>query len=257
MLISHNCDILAPMDKGNDEGKIILRRALWLNAYNIALYYPRLSYVARHRTRYSDKYKLKFVKRLIRKILVASRTKVVVHGEENIPDKDGMYICCNHQQKFDPLAVWDCFPRALRVIVDEAVTDRPLIYEIIELTKSCKISRTSNRDGFTSFKHITADLKNGANYLVFPEGEYNSDVFHLKPFKNGCFKAPLRAEVPILPVVITDSHKVLMGKFFSRYKIHVYFLEPLMPEEFKDLRTHEISEIVRTRIQEGLDQYQH
>lgn len=244
------------MDRGNEEGKIILRRALWRNWFNIFTCYPKLSYVARHRARYSERFKLRFVKSLVRKILRTSNIKVVAHGTENIPSKDGCFICCNHQQKFDPLAIWNTFPKSVRVIVEEEVTDRPFIYEICELTRSCKINRNSNRDAYNAFKHITSDLVNGANYLIFPEGEYNSDVKHLLPFKNGCFKAPLGAKVPIIPAAIIDSNKVLLGHFFQSYKIHVYYLEPINPEDYEGMKTCEISSMVQSRIQAVVDEYQ-
>ena len=43
-------------------------------------------------------------------------------------------------------------------------------------------------------------------------------------------------------------------KELGRLKTEVHFLKPIMYDEYKDLNTHQVSELVKTRIQEKLDE---
>ena len=79
-------------------------------------------------------FKTEFIKTNVEKILVNTLGKENVSDEsvkficsqlenmENIPEKDGLYICSNHQEKFDPLAIWLSFPRQLEIICFEGNT---------------------------------------------------------------------------------------------------------------------------------------
>jgi 1-acyl-sn-glycerol-3-phosphate acyltransferase len=44
------------------------------------------------------------------------------------------------------------------------------------------------------------------------------------------------------------------GKEIGRLKTEVHFLKPINYDEYKELNTHQIAELVKTRIQEKLDE---
>ena len=69
----------------------------------------------------------------------------------------------------------------------------------------------------------------------------------------GAFKCAKVAQVPIVPVAIYDSH--LPFDFNSLHKVttQVYFLDPIYYDEYSEMTTKEISEIVKQRIEEQLE----
>ena len=96
---------------------------------------------------------------------------------------------------------------------------------------------------------VVEEVKNGGKYILFPEGSYdNHKKNSLIEFKSGCFKICLKSKVPIVPVVLIDSYKPYNSWYIGKIKTQVYYLEPIFFDEYKDLNTHEIAELVKNRI---------
>lgn len=192
----------------------------------------------------------------IRLLMDLTGLKVVPYGLENLPEKDGFYLCSNHQEKFDPLAIWYCFPRRVGVILDDRATHRPYIAEVCKLIKSKKLHYRKMHKLLQSFNEVTEELKSGINYLVFPEGGYEQEDGKLTKFQTGCFKSPKRAKCPIVPVCVIDSYKIFDKGYKTTNPIQIHYLKPIMPEEYENLSTTQMAELVKSRIQAELDKYQ-
>lgn len=213
-------------------------------------------HVANHPEKYSADERYKCGTDLINVLIKTCDIKVEAYGLENIPKKNGFYLCANHQEKFDPLAIWQTFPGQIGVILDDKATHRPFISEICKLIKSQKLIRKDVRSTIQKINDITIDLKNGDNYMVFPEGYYEKDFSTLETFRAGSFKSPKRAHCPIVPVCIVDSYRVFDDGYKTKNPIQVHYLEPIMPEQFENLSTQELAEMVRQKIQAALDTFQ-
>ncbi|MBQ0161649.1 MAG: 1-acyl-sn-glycerol-3-phosphate acyltransferase [Treponema sp.] len=194
--------------------------------------------------------------KLIKILIDTSGLKVESYGLENIPKKDGFYLCSNHQEKFDPLAIWYCFPRRVGVILDDRATHRPFISEVCKMIKSKKLHYRKMHKLLKSFDEVTEELKSGINYLVFPEGGYEQEDGKLTKFQTGCFKSPKRAKCPIVPVCVIDSFKIFDKGYRTTYPIQIHYLKPISPKEYEGLSTTEMAELVKARIQKELDKYQ-
>lgn len=234
----------------------ILFKAITRNFLKITIYYPKMVYMAFHREKYTVDQMYDYCLKIIRFAIDESGIKVEPHGLENIPEKDGFYICSNHQEKFDPLAIWYTFPRHVGVILDDAVTHRPFIREVTRLIKSKRLVRRHTHSIVRAYSQITKDLKAGENYMVFPEGGYETEPGKLGEFMPGSFKSPQRAHCPILPVAIVDSYKIFDRGFRTTLPIQVHYLKPISPEEYEGMSTTEIAELVKGRIKAYLDIYQ-
>lgn len=246
------------MAKKKNRSFPIIFKTVVKNFFNILVQYPKMLYMSAHLDKYSVETKYEYGIKLVHLLIDSAKVKVEAYGLENIPQKDGFYICANHQEKFDPLAIWYTFPypRQLGVILDDKATHRPLIREICQLIKSQKLLRKDVRSTITSIIDITADLKKGQSYMIFPEGGYELEDKKLGEFHAGSFKSPLRAECPIVPVCIVDSYCIFDKGFKTTKPIQIHYLKPIMPEEFANLKSHELAALVKSRIQEVLDIYQ-
>ncbi|SEQ04203.1 1-acyl-sn-glycerol-3-phosphate acyltransferase [Treponema bryantii] len=237
-------------------GISILFKAISSNFFKIVVYYPKMVYMAFHQSKYTEDEMYAYCLKMITFAIEESRLKVVPYGLENIPEKDGFYICSNHQEKFDPLAIWYTFPRKVGVILDDSVTHRPFIREVCRLIKSQRLLKRNTHSVVKAYSEITKDLKAGLNYMVFPEGGYEKQDGKLGEFMAGSFKSPQRAHCPILPVAIVDSFKIFDKGFKTTNPIQVHYLKPIAPEEYDGMSTTEIAELVKNRIQEHLNIYQ-
>ncbi len=56
---------------------------------------------------------------------------------------------------------------------------------------------------------VTEEVKDGRNYLIFPEGTRSKNGNQMLEFHNRSFKCALKAGCPILPIALIDSYKVL------------------------------------------------
>lgn len=226
------------------------------NRKNILRYYPKLIYMANHLEAYSEKERYEYTIMLMRILLDTCKVKVEVFGLENIPEKDGMLICSNHQEKFDPLIIWRYFPRRTGVVVNDAACHRPFIREVCLLIRSLKLYQRNMRSMIETIDKLTKELQDGQNYMIFPEGWYEKDPFTLTEFRGGCFKSAVRSKTTILPVALIDSYKLFKKGVEPPYQMQLHFLKPITAEEYKGLKTVEIASLVQSRIQEAVNQYQ-
>ena len=96
---------------------------------------------------------------------------------------------------------------------------------------------------------VAKEVENGRRYILFPEGRYDSKTKNeLLEFKSGCFKICLKSKVPIVPVVLIDSYKPYNSWAVGELTTQVHYLKPILFDEYKDLKTHEISDLVKNRI---------
>ena len=92
------------------------------------------------------------------------------------------------------------------------------------------------------------------NWIIFPEGTRNKDqMANIKDFHHGTFRPAVKAEVPIVPVAIYGTFRVLNIKpQFKKYPIHIKILDPIYPSEYKELQTPKIAKKTQERIDKAL-----
>lgn len=234
----------------------VLLKSIVLNFFSFWIHYPKLRYLASHTEKYDYEYLYKYAMKILKVVIKNSHVKVDVYGLENIPEGNGFYLCANHQEKFDPLFIWTTFPKTLGVILADKACHRPVIREICTLVKSKKLLDDDLRSVMSLYSEVTADLKKKDNYLIFPEGFYESDVPYLDTFHAGCFKSPIRAKCPIIPIALINSYKMFDKGFRSTKHVQIHYLKPVFPSEFEGLSTAEVSDLVKNRINEALEKYQ-
>ena len=96
------------------------------------------------------------------------------------------------------------------------------------------IDRTSKRSQFRSFKQAVTLLNDGVSIMAFPEGARSPDG-RLMPFKGGIFSMAVKAQVPIVPLSLANTHTVmpsigLMPVQSGRGKLRVFVHEAICVE---------------------------
>ena len=213
-------------------------------------------YMAFHQNKYTEDEMYAYCLKMIKFAVDTAGLRVEAYGLENIPENDGFYICANHQEKFDPLAIWYTFPRKTGVILDDVATHRPFIREVCRLIKSQKLIKHNPHSVVKAYSEITKELKAGNNYMVFPEGGYETTACQLDEFHAGSFKSAQRAHCTILPVAVIDSYCIFDKGFKTSRPIQIHYLKPILPDEYDGMSTTEIAELVKGRIKAHLDIYQ-
>jgi 1-acyl-sn-glycerol-3-phosphate acyltransferase len=86
-------------------------------------------------------------------------------------------------------------------------------------------------------------LKGGTSIMIFPEGTRSPDK-EIGRFKRGAFLLAIQAGVPILPVLIDGTGKVIPKKgliFRSGNQIRMKVLDPVPPDSFHTNNPEELA----------------
>lgn len=200
-----------------------------------------------------EKYQyLQYVTRLIQK---KGRIKTLVYGTENLPAGGGYVMYPNHQGKYDAYGIAAVHEKPCTVVIDQEKSNVIFTREMIDMIKGKRLDKTDVRQGFKIVNEIVEEVKEGRRYIVFPEGGYAKGKTNtLEEFKAGCFKMSVNSKTPIVPVVLVDSYLALNTSKLGSVTTQVHFLPPILYEEYQGMKTREIAELVKGRIQNKLDE---
>lgn len=233
-----------------------MNRLLVVVLKNIAIVpaaWVKLCKYAKHTDEYSYEEKYKHIRYILKHVCKSGNIDLKVTGLENIPEKDGFLMCGNHQGIFDIVAIVDSFERPLAAVLKKELNEIPFLKQVVQCTHSYPMDREDVRQSMKVIQGVTQDLINGRNMIIFPEGTRSKNGNNMGEFHAGTFKCVTKSKVPIVPFALIDSFKVLDQDGCAPLKVQLHYLEPIFYEEYKDLKTSEIAELVRSRIAEAVE----
>lgn len=196
------------------------------------------------------------IKKVTKKANRAGRVTVEAYGLENIPKEDGFIFFPNHQGLFDMLVFLDSCPRPFSFVAKKEASNIVLLKQVIKALGAYPMDREDVRQSMKVINAVTEDVKNGKNFLIFPEGTRSKLGNVMLDFKGGSFKSATKAKCPIVPCALIDSFKPFDEKNIHPVKVKVIYMKPLYYEEYKEMKTVEIAEEVRGRIEKTIKQYE-
>jgi 1-acyl-sn-glycerol-3-phosphate acyltransferase len=196
----------------------------------------------------------KIANSLLRLGLHLMRTKVIVTGTENIP-KGQFVLVGNHQENYDIIILKPIFKdHQLSFIAKEALKKMPIFGRWIAILGNVFISRFADRQAAEAIITGVKHYKKGMSMGIFPEGK-RSFGNEMIEFKSGAFKLAMRPKADLLVATQYNTCKIFKSFPWRRYKVYVH-VHPLIPyDTYKDMNSHQISEHVKTIIQEQLDEF--
>jgi len=203
----------------------------------------------------TEEERYEFMQQIIDLMQKTSYVKTEVYGEENLPKEGGYVMYPNHQGKYDAYGIASVHEKPCTVVMDKDKSYAIFVKDVIDLIKGKRLDKNDVKQSFSVILDVAKEVAQGRKYILFPEGEYeNKKPNELGEFKAGCFKISLKSKTPIVPVTIIDSYKAWNTSILGTVTTQVHFLPPILFEEFKGMNTHEISELVKARIQKKLDE---
>ncbi|QAA34525.1 lysophospholipid acyltransferase family protein [Clostridium manihotivorum] len=137
-----------------------------------------------------------------------SGARVKVHGEDNIPKDVPVVFISNHQSNFDIALFMSYINKPKGYISKVEIKKVPLLRTWMEYMDCVFIDRHNLRKSAQSIVEGVKILKKGHSLVIFPEGT-RSKGGPLGEFKAGSFKLATKAKVPIVPVTISGSYKLM------------------------------------------------
>ena len=160
-----------------------------------------------------------------------TRINVQIQDHHHI-DTDQTYVfVANHNNMLDIPVVGSCIQHPWKSLVKKEILKIPFVGWIIG-NISIPVDRSSKSSRGRSLVGMVQDLKQGISILVFPEGTRNRTELPLKKFHGGAFRVAIKAQVPIIPIVMTGIREMQPVDTMEFYPgtINMKFLPPISTE---------------------------
>lgn len=142
-------------------------------------------------------------------VLALCGIRVVVRGLENVDFSHSYIYVANHASYFDIPAVIAGIPDQIRLVYKKELERLPFFGWGLKYGKTyIGIRRGTSPEALQSLDDAIQKIRNGASVLLFAEGTRTSDG-KLQPFKRGAFNIAVRANVPVVPLTINGSYRIL------------------------------------------------
>ena len=185
----------------------------------------------------------------------AGRVKIETHGVENIPEENGFIIFPNHQGLYDVLAILESCPMPFAFVMKKEVSNVVLLKQVSRALGSLAMDRENLKQSMQVINEMAERVKQGKNFLIFPEGTRSKERNKPGDFKAGSFKSAQKAKAPIIPCALIDAYKPFDEKSIQPVTVKVIYLPPMYYEEYKDMKTVEIAAEVKRRIENTIEKY--
>lgn len=138
---------------------------------------------------------------------VVTFTKYEAVGLDKIPD--GPYlIISNHSSHLDGPGLIATLPDPIYFVIKKGLAQIPVWGWTATRIGFIAIDRSRSKEARETLKNAVSLIQKGRHILVFAEGTRSAD-HALKPFKKGGFHMAIEAGVPILPVAINGSRRLM------------------------------------------------
>ena len=225
------------------------------NLFRIPRFFVKACRYAKHPEKYAETEIYNSIQQITRHVIAKGNVTLQIFGKENIPETPGLILYGNHQGMFDLIAVANDFPGPLAFVFKKELMKVPLLKQYAIATRSFAMDRADVRQSLTVIRSVTEEVKNGRNYLIFPEGTRSKTGNQMNDFHPGSFKAAVKAKCPILPVAFIDCYKVLDQKGTQPVSVQMHYLPPIPYEEYAGMTTVALAAMVKERIGQVIDQY--
>ena len=174
-----------------------------------------------------------------------------IHGCELVPSKGPCVIICNHRSSLD---IFFC---SVLPLFNINVSVRTWPFRIFLVGRFMRMAEYIDIESL-SIEEVLATSRNlaraGVSFLFFPEGHRSRDG-RLQRFRSGAFRVAAENDLPIVPVCLTETEKLL--PFGTRLpfpaKIRIEVLSPVFPSSLPyEKRALRLRRDIENRFREHL-----
>jgi len=230
----------------NRAGFYILFSNIWLRKYG------------KHPEKYPFEKRYLRVRNFLRICVRGFKCEYIITGKENIPTDTNVIFTPNHQSNTDPISIVALSEKPLIFLAKKEVAKFPFVNNVVRAVSGIFMERGNLRQEVRTMNKLAQDLKTSEHsYVIFPEGTRSRAADHpLLDFKPGALKPAYVAKKPIVPIAIYGAYRVLDKHLrMKRFPIQICYLKPHMPEEYENINTIEMAEIIKKEIATKLEEF--
>jgi 1-acyl-sn-glycerol-3-phosphate acyltransferase len=133
---------------------------------------------------------------------------VTVEGRENLDPRRSYVIVSNHQSHYDIFVLYGWLGTDFRWVMKKELRSVPGLGVACARLGHIYIDRSNRQAAMAAIDDAKRSLRPGTSVLFFPEGTRSRDG-SLCAFKKGAFHMAIDLGLPILPVTILGTRRIL------------------------------------------------
>lgn len=180
--------------------------------------------------------------------------RIHIRNKEKIDPSKSYVIISNHQSLFDILALVITLGIQFRWIIKIELLKIPLFGYALYASRNIFIDRSNRQKAIESINKGVDRLPKGVSVMFFGEGTRSPDG-EVKAFKKGGFNLAIARGIPILPITVNGSRKVLPKKamVFKPGQIEVVVADPIETENYSEADLEALIERTRNAVISNLN----
>ena len=188
-------------------------------------------------------------------ILRVGGVSVKVRGLDQLRSRQPYVFMVNHQSNIDIPALVQALPAfQLRWIAKRELLWVPFFGWAMWAAKHIVIDRSDRSDALAVLTKARQQIDQGISIVVFPEGTRSTDG-SLLPFKRGGFLLAVKTRMPIVPVAIRGTGRILpKGSWrIARGEIEITVGSPISMENYRPGTIRQLATEVYGRVAQQLE----
>ncbi len=183
--------------------------------------------------------------------MAGARVKVI--GAENVPLDRAVLFVSNHQGNFDIPILLGYIDKPKAFIAKVEMLKIPILRTWMKQMNCVFLDRLDLRQSLRVMNEATEYLKKGYSMVIFPEGT-RSKGETMGEFKAGSLRIAIKANVPIVPVTIKGSFKLMEqnGFIIKPAEVEIVISEPIETFGLTKEQTNGLHEKVSSIIANNL-----
>ena len=181
--------------------------------------------------------------------------ELVVSGAKKIDKNSSYLVVGNHPSTLDIFTHITALPVSIRFLTKTELFRIPIFGRVLKVLGLPRIDRKNASSNFDKINYsIDQVLINKYSIMIFPEGK-RSNQKKLLPFKKGAAYIAKDFNLPIVPVVSHNAHKLMTkgNVWLKSGKVNIEILDPIY--NVNDFSVDELTEKIFEIINQKLENY--
>lgn len=184
-----------------------------------------------------------------RMLMAVFMVRVRVLGVKGLAPDQPYVFASNHFSLIDTPLMFGFLPVPFRILARDGLWRIPFIGWHLSRAGHLPVNRLNPRRAVRNIAYAARKVRAGRSILVFPEGGRRRGR-EMRPFKTGAAHIALRSGVPIVPVAIDGTRKVLPpgSLHLKPAAVQIRIGRPIKTTGGKELSARELTARVRREV---------
>lgn len=180
----------------------------------------------------------------------AAPANIEVRGEENFDPRVSYVVVANHISQFDIFALYGWLNLDIKWVMKEELRKAPFLGFAADAMGHVFINRRNPNAAIDRLNRVKDDLPPGTSLIIFPEGTRKNHG-GLGLFKRGAFMMAKNLNMPILPITLVGTDKIVPAGSLDLFPGKAYMhIHP--PIDVGGASIEELKTLTRSAIESAL-----